>query len=434
MKVFLLSIALTAIARPSFGAEKDASRLYRWCKNSQSSICRQMGILFGTIDDLLGRKTDQYVPAKYRLPKIQPVQGRNTLVMHFFRAPNPFGWTRPQEVARKTAYGLAKSKLGLWSHIIGHVNAHVACEGEKEAVLVGMTGAMETEDPYKIFTVGSGMSIMFDNFRGKLDGEKEQDHEFEWRLNHADPRKRINSLEVELSAANCQRLMSYIREYKARRYDKVYGGLASRARYGEGAGCSEFAMSLLDIVGLKNFEVQARNGTTTLAKEFSIAVNVPLEMMGPPYTDTKVNYLTKSFLSSDAYSWAEEDEPHYPARFFDPTQMWEFVDKVHRANSAALERGEDELPYPDFSVAVRMASPVLFLDATRAPTPEEPLFFTDMNADYRMDEKQVWEAATRQMTARVRRNMKNVSDEIRNKTEISPFFEKEIEGMISASD
>jgi hypothetical protein len=279
----------------------------------------------------------------------------NELTLLITRSPG-IDWASPRTLAKTTVSGMTKP------HGLGHVNIKVNC-GNRE-ILTGNTTRWGKDTRNLVTKEHYGLGVLFNVFEGLLDNPKFIIPSFQKLALDS----RTNFVTFKVSAPTCQRLLDYHDQYqllmknrlslkrasamKANHDQQIGYGFPTLARYGEGGGCSGFAVSFLEIAGIKE---------QWMVNEWSQQVLVPQTTVGLPMTNFKVGL--RSLLTSSPKRWALPTEPHFPLFFWDPDMM--FKDTVKRALSGKVE------------VASLNGAPGIILDRTNIPTPSEPLFLND---------------------------------------------------------
>lgn len=261
------------------------------------------------------------------------------MTLYFIPSPVGLDWTTPKSLA----WSALKNRLSFQSRFIGHVFVELQCGDRHE--LAGMTG-VENNYVYELLVNKRGFGILYHGFDGRVEGKQEISEEITERLSKAD---RINFTRFKMNQGQCQRLLTYLDEYKEKNVGKFYG-LFQRPLYGEGSGCSAFGASFLDVAGIMNDEFR---------NHWSNTVNIPLKYVGPPAREEKISLID---LMLNAGEWAKENEPHDVLTYWDPDRMYKWVqDKVSRAEEA----------YPIMELD-RVKG--VILDVSELPVPSEPIW------------------------------------------------------------
>ncbi len=244
----------------------------------------------------------------------------NKLTLYFTPSPQGMDWTSPGNLA----WSALKNRLSMKSRFMGHVYVEIQC-GEKRE-LTGMVGK-NFDYLHQLLVNGRGLGILYHSFDGRLEDKADLDLELAEHFKTG----RTNFAQFILNQDQCTRLLTYLNEYRQKDSNKFYG-LSNRPRYAEGAGCSAFGASFLDVAGILDPEIKSA---------WSNSVNIPLEFAGPPLKEEKVSFFKILFGNP---VWAKENEPHQKLFFWDPDLMAKWVrEKVTSAKPEEILRRENSV-------------------------------------------------------------------------------------------
>lgn len=276
------------------------------------------------------------------------------LTLMFIRSPE-INWTSPKSLANSTVSSFTKT------YGLGHVNVRISCEHRE--VYTGIYNRFVDETRNAVLKKGQGLGVLFNLFEGVLQQEKFIVPSFE-KLGKDN---RTNFITFKINPRTCERLLYYHDQYqdimKERQKlprqknqitnvdQQIFYGFPAIPRMGEGGGCSAFAISFLEVAGLKE---------QWMVDEWSQELLVPMMSVGHPMRDDKVG-LT-SLVFSGPKKWATAAEPHFPLFFWDPDKM--FVSMQNRMKDGAV-------------VKSLFQTKGIVLDRTNVPTPTEPIFLND---------------------------------------------------------
>lgn len=224
----------------------------------------------------------------------------------------PLNWSSPL----KLAYGAGlKGRFvfehGRNKHTIGHCFMELkGPNGEHE--LTGSTTAPDAPSDSDFVTKhGYGLGVLFAPMKGALDKSEKLSAELLDRYKTG----KMTYIRFIINKTAYQRMKTYLNEYRAKGYDKIYNG-TNEPRKGKGAGCSAFAVSFLDLCGYIDpyFE-----------KEWIRRVKLPKSLVGGPITGKHVS-LAKVLFNA---RWARDNEEFIPLEMWDPQLMYEWVHKVY---------------------------------------------------------------------------------------------------------
>lgn len=260
------------------------------------------------------------------------------LTLYFSPSPKGIDWSTPTKLVRS---GL-ENKLTFKKRFIGHVFIDLHCGQKKE--LTGMT-ADRFDYVGQLLLKGRGLGILYHSFEGKLEDEKETRPELDEYIKTG----AVNFVRFKLSENQCKRATQYLSEYRSKGVYKNYG-LANRPRLGEGAGCSAYGVSFLDVLGILDQDMKESWGQS---------INIPHAYAGAPLTEQWINLFT--FFTQDV-QWAKENEKHTKLFFWSPDRMFSWVKKKTSKKEAGYE------------ILTEGKAQGVAIDKSYFPTPEEPIW------------------------------------------------------------
>ncbi len=224
------------------------------------------------------------------------------LTLYFIPSPLGMDWSTPAKIA----ISALKNRLRFKSHFMGHVLVELQCGNQTE--LTGMTG-VNFDYLTQLLIHNRGLGILYHSFDGQLEDKSAVAENIKELTAEGD---RINFVKYILNEGQCNRAVTYLKEYREKSVGRYYG-LANRPLYGEGAGCSAFGASFVEVIGLMDQDIK---------DAWTHTVNIPFAFAGPPLQEKGVN-LFKLIL--DGVNWAEENEPHQKLTFWSPDKMFDWV-------------------------------------------------------------------------------------------------------------
>ena len=272
----------------------------------------------------------------------------NSLTLYFYPSPKGIDWSTPRALTASTFANQAAGE----SHSIGHVNIELFCDQGKIHELTGTTGAETSEVTRLLFREQVGLGLFFHTF---ADGRLYRPGEITAELPERYATGNLTFLEYLVSEPTCLRLKRYLDEYRARGLDRFYG-LSNRPRAGEGAGCSAFGASALEIAGLLD---------PVYRRHWSIALRVPRRAVGGHLTGLRVP-VRRVLLAPVGRRWAAEGEAGFPLFFWSPDRMHGWVQRAWDS--------EKELPPLPYRRGRRGNALGFTFDARLIPTPTEPIW------------------------------------------------------------
>lgn len=171
----------------------------------------------------------------------------NILTLFFIPSPTKLKWESPKVLTESVLKNEIINFLFSKTHSIGHANIEVKCkvQGKTVSFLTGMTGAENREVMDVLLKKKIGMGILLHTFKGHLDELPLIQKDFKQRFKNG----KISYIRFLISEETCTRLNEYYVEYQRLGLQNSYG-LSNRPLYKEGAGCSAFAASFVEVAGL----------------------------------------------------------------------------------------------------------------------------------------------------------------------------------------
>lgn len=228
-----------------------------------------------------------------------------------FFIPSPFGinWESP----KKLLSSMILNYFSYRPHFMGHVAIQVSCTdlaNIKHNFITGMSS--ETLNVIKpVFFEHAGMGIVFEKHPGRIDDAVKSEQELIYRLKNPGATSGVNYLHVKINQAACTRIIKYYSEYTEHNIKRYYT-LYSRPLYGEGAGCSAFGASFLELIGVMNQELQ---------NAWSYTIHIPNNLIGKPISDNKA-YIWDLLK---AKTWGEPGIDSMELFFWEPDKMYHWV-------------------------------------------------------------------------------------------------------------
>jgi hypothetical protein len=243
-----------------------------------------------------------------------PPKFADELTVYAIPAPRPaeLRWKTPGGLVRRVLLNEVGAKLGLMDRTLGHMGVHIQCAaggGLPAAEWKGsMTHAVEKEFTETVIKQGYALGILFHNYSGRFERPEELQKSVDERVKNG----RIAFVRFGLRPETCRRLLAYVKELDARGVNRFYG-LAARPRYREGAGCSAFSMSVVEVAGLLE---------EAFTKSWTVNVRVPLKLVGGPITGKHISIARAALYLGP---WAAPNEPNKPIFAWDPTLAFDWI-------------------------------------------------------------------------------------------------------------
>jgi len=252
----------------------------------------------------------------------------NSITLFVIPPPRPLSWVSPSQIAYTTVLASTSDSY----HSIGHVTAKVDCriDGRNVNFWSGMTSSDNNpSDSQLLLEDGFGMGILYYSYNGHHENAPEILNDLEIAKNKFN---RLFTLKFLINEAHCRRMAQYHREYKEYGVAKFYG-LSHKPRLAEGAGCTAYATSYLEVAGLLD---------ASLKDSFSKTIRIPEILIGKD--NHKVTF--NDVLYSDAaQNWASPNDEHRVLHFYDTQFMYNWALDLKKSSHRPAHIRLDEEAY-----------------------------------------------------------------------------------------
>jgi hypothetical protein len=261
-----------------------------------------------------------------------------SITFFVIRPPANLNWNNPSSIA----WSAVRASLNSSFHPIGHITANVECvtpQGEDVSFWTGMTSSTNNPTDMELLREKKlGFGIFYYDFKGHLETKEEIIEDLEKARHEIG---RFFSLRFLINPEHCLRMRDYYQQFQNKGVDAFYG-LNHRPRYKEGAGCTAYAMSFLDVAGVFSQSLQNAWGKTIL---------IPEELIG---SESKPVPMLDLLYSTHASRWAQEDEDHRRLAFFDTQFMAEWATQFKGASRLPAGISHDQAAYERWHKIVRI--------------------------------------------------------------------------------
>jgi hypothetical protein len=255
--------------------------------------------------------------------------------LYVFKSSVGVDWTSPKDLAISIVKNEVYKYFNGNERLLGHVAVELKC-GDKK-LLTGMR-ATRGENRRMVLTEGSGYGVLFHVFPGALEKEQKLRTEIEQKQKS----REVHSIRYKIKPEHCERMWQHYENHLKQKGEFNYG-FPLNTLAGEGAGCSAFGVSFLQIAHLVNPEH---------LKAWSGNVWVPIDLIGPYNTKryTRADEPTHKpdgggkpitildiVLSDKAIAWAKPGEGKY-LEFIDPDTMFRWIE-------TSAEKSPTPLPF-----------------------------------------------------------------------------------------
>lgn len=263
---------------------------------------------------------------------------------------------------RRLGLATARNYRSGYLYRFGHVAFHLQCESASDGtapvdILDGINVVRLTDYEYLTTRLGYGLGTIFSVMDGHFEGRETTRAGLKAYMDAG----AAAFVKFDISAPTCQRMVSFIEEYKSLGLPDNYG-MTLRPRHKEGANCATFGAALLEVGGLAD---------TAMMQSWRISLRVPTHLVGGPLTGRRVPawfFFARPFW---ARRWATAYEPHYYAEYYDPGLLYNHIRNRWQQGLSPINN------WGFAAQKVHNGNTLGFVvDATSAAVPEESFWMT----------------------------------------------------------
>jgi hypothetical protein len=228
-----------------------------------------------------------------------------------------------------------------------------------EDILTGMSYASRNEQKDMLLKEHYGLAILGADVAGRL----EDNTDLEKKIEKYARKGRLAYISVLVSDKAMEKMIRFLSKYKEQATESQtsgprYGGAFWPRYEGEGAGCSAYAVSFLDLAGLLKSEYE----------EWMVRINIPMDLIGGPYNegnDVRLRNIRKYDKWADGP--ASDSSSFEPFEIYDPYLVYLWI------NEAWEQKSIDE-DLPVVPLEYRHAKGIRIDLRDKAMPEDDPLF------------------------------------------------------------
>lgn len=184
---------------------------------------------------------------------------------------HPLDWSSPASLYKSMKNCYLKTITQSDNYLLGHVAVKLKTPLLPKPLLVAQASASARERIDLVLNQKVGFGIMGITLKGRLETEAELNH----KLNVYTKREKLAFIKYKISLKAAQRILDFLQHYSTKTNNNFapcdfYGGAFWPRYHNEGAGCSAFGITLLELANVLPPE----------ANEWKIDVNIPMSIIG----------------------------------------------------------------------------------------------------------------------------------------------------------
>lgn len=245
---------------------------------------------------------------------------QNELTIYVIPSTVKYDWSSPRTLFKSYFKNFKRGLIKKDNYLLGHAFVELNNTKSKERILTGMRSASKKESKKLVLKQHYGLGILGADLPGKLETAADLDK----KVTKFSRKGQLAFMTFFINDETAERLKLFFQSYK----DGIDSNKAQGARYGgafwprftgEGAGCSAYAVSFLDLAGLLKEEFD----------EWLVKINIPMDLIGGPYnSNQKVRLSDIKKHKSWACSEGSDTLAYEYFEIYDPTLMYEWIQGI----------------------------------------------------------------------------------------------------------
>ncbi len=274
-------------------------------------------------------------------------------------------WGSPSSIYTTSIKSFIKARFSKYPNSVGHMFIEFSTPLIDSVVLTGMHSTSSKEKLHLLIKEKAGMAIM----GAPLHGEMENSAKLRGMIDYLSKKgEKIAFIKYTLNERSAIRIKEFLETFRcnvAGKFNpsKNYGGAFWPRYEDEGAGCSSFGVSVLEVAGI-NINIP----------EWIIKVNIPATLVGGEYNNGKK---VRRYKIEQVKKWhneeGEEGVDFFEYKVYDPSLVYEWI--LQKRKNYIEYNVENNIKGDSYSPIVINGIQGLYIDARSVSIPEnEPVF------------------------------------------------------------
>lgn len=268
------------------------------------------------------------------------------LTIYVLRSASPLNWDSPATLYNSYKKSTIANFTKKERTIKGHFFIRLSTPLLNEPLYAGIVSVDRKEEKKLIFIKKIGLSVFGITMKGAIQGREILERKIAVHTQNND----IAFVKIKLNKSEAQRIIDFyaiyttdfIQDYSP---SDFYGGSFWPRYENEGASCSSFAMAILDLIHVNDFEIE----------QWQKTIKIPMDLIGGELNNSKKIKVRDIKLSKTWYKGnGVENVDYVPFNICDPSTAYCWI----------LEHRKPENYHPDAAFIADMESgiPGLFVD------------------------------------------------------------------------
>lgn len=229
----------------------------------------------------------------------------------------PLNWESPASLYNSMYSCYLKTILTSDNYLLGHLAVRIESKLLQEPIYMAMSSSNPKEKIEYVFKEKIGFAILGAAMQGRLETREEIQHKLEKYAR----RKKLAFISFRVNENAIKKMLDFIDVFSLKEGEKLprssyYGGAFWPRYYNEGAGCSAFALALLDVANI----------LPSKANDWLIRRKIPMTLIGGKFNNNKK---IKASLIRNTKEWykesGRESVDYVSFQIYDPSVIYKWI-------------------------------------------------------------------------------------------------------------
>lgn len=239
------------------------------------------------------------------------------LTIYTIPAPVEFDWSSPSTLLNSYKRGFIANFFKGGDYVLGHMFFKLTTPLLPEPVYKGMASASRAEQRKLVLSDKIGLGILGVGLGGRM----ETNEKLEQIIRKYSNRNKLAAITYRLSESSTKKILEFIDSFSSEnenghRPNLHYGGAFWPLFEDEGAGCSAFAVSLLELAGINHKKPDC----------WRVEIEIPMNLIGGMLNTS--NHVSLKDIRSANQWYSGNGEPNIsfvPFWIYDPTFVYNWI-------------------------------------------------------------------------------------------------------------
>ena len=255
------------------------------------------------------------------------------ITIYVITSVSPINWSNPSTLFKSSVNCLFKSAIQKNYYMIGHTIARINSPLQPAPTYWAMCGDSNSDKVKLVLGKKVGLGVLGSTMSGHLESEKN----IKRGLKLYSKRKKVAYIKFKINAQSNQRITQFMNYYEHKTHYsfapyQMYNGALWPRYENEGAGCSAFGISLLDVAEILPSE----------SEQWIVDVNIPMNLIGGEFNNNKKVKFRDILKTKSWYiGTGTIDVDYVNYKVYDPSLIFNWIISKRNQNDSIFQPDEE---------------------------------------------------------------------------------------------